>query len=133
MKLIVGFDSGSSTLHIVPGNGDRDRDMLSFLEEVDRGTPPGVMIELIEDPLSAKLTPSVCKFLFSKVGRFSLVINRPSNKLIRMRNLSDSLLQRNHPFCGFRAKSRSELVWQIVDDARSFRMPQMALDACVRQ
>ena len=129
LSFIVGFDSGSDALHVIQGSGDRDADMLAFLEEVDRNTPDGVMIELLEEPDAPEPSQAVCKYLFSRTGRFSLVRNRHAEHLRHVKMISEALLYRNRPFDAIRAKTRSELADRILVAARTYRVHEILAKA----
>ena len=125
LSFIVGFDSGSDALHVVQGAGNPDDDMLAFLEEIDRNTPEGVMIELLEEPDAPKPSPAVCRYLFSHTGRFSLVKNRHAEHLRHVKMISQALLYRNRPFDSIRAKTRTELADRILVAARTYRVHEI--------
>ena len=128
---MVGFDSGSSRLHVIQGTGRTDDDMVSWLGEIDRSIPTGVMIELMDLPDVPNPSPVVTRHLFSKAGRFSLVRNRHSESLARMKAMSKGILFKTRPFHSLKANSPFDLASQILAIIKAYRVPEHADEAAV--
>lgn len=123
MQFLFGFDSGSNALHVIQGTGHGDEDLITLIDEIDRSTTPGVMIELLESTVSPMLTPAVCSHLFAKAGRIALVRNRRLEKLVRMKLISKALLEKSRAYHELRAPTRRELANKFLKLCRNYRVP----------
>ena len=96
--------------------------MIAFLKHLDAETPRGVMIELMNKSVPFRLSPGVYKFLFARMGRFSIVQNRQFGSLLRTTmNAVSQLLWRLH-IDDLRARTREELVEKLFVAVKSFRI-----------
>lgn len=122
VSFITGFEFESGVIHGVIGNSRNEEQMIAFLKHLDAETPRGVMIELMNKSVPFRLSPGVYKFLFARMGRFSIVQNRQFGSLLRTTmNAVSQLLWRLH-IDDLRARTREELVEKLFVAVESFRI-----------
>ena len=82
LSFITGLILTTGRLFVYPGNKEKAQDMLAFLQHLDRKTEKGCTIELLSGSPEERLPAEAEKFLFQKLGRFSLVYKNRYGSLL---------------------------------------------------
>ncbi len=101
--------------------------MIRFLNEVDRATSPGVLIELVNRVGPVRLPAGVYRHAFASNGRFSVVQNVRHAAMMRLAIRAVSHIHRNMGIDDLRAPTLEALVDTMMEMFLNFRLDNRAL------